>query len=104
MNRLGNGAALSILLLLPTLTAFFVQRAWVAEIFRGRDRQAFRAPVRPGLKADTRTFLLGLSYSPACLSFRCTERSSPVASSRTGIDYSFTTSNIVEALQRGRRP
>ncbi|HWQ10721.1 MAG TPA: ABC transporter permease subunit, partial [Holophaga sp.] len=30
MNRLGNGAALSILLLLPTLTAFFAQRAWVA--------------------------------------------------------------------------
>src|SRR5512145_62516 len=31
MNRLGNGAALSVLLLLPTLTAFFVQRAWVAK-------------------------------------------------------------------------
>lgn len=31
MNRLGTGAALSILLLLPTLTAFFVQRAWVSK-------------------------------------------------------------------------
>ena len=30
MNRLGHGAALSILLLLPTLTAFLVQRFWVA--------------------------------------------------------------------------
>src|SRR6056297_3672109 len=31
MNRLGNGAALSILLLLPTLTAFLVQRTWVSK-------------------------------------------------------------------------
>ena len=31
MSRLGNGAALSILLLLPTLTAFFAQRYWVSK-------------------------------------------------------------------------
>ena len=31
MNRLGHGAALSILLLLPTLTAFLAQRFWVAK-------------------------------------------------------------------------
>jgi iron(III) transport system permease protein len=30
-NDLGGGAALSLLLLLPTLTAFFVQRNWVAK-------------------------------------------------------------------------
>ena len=103
MNRLGNGAALSILLLLPTLTAFFAQRAWVAK----------KSFVVVTGKPSTR--LSDLASKPtrmALLAFVILSSAFIVALYGTivagcfvknwGIDYTFTTANIVEALQRGR--
>ncbi|HRY73455.1 MAG TPA: ABC transporter permease subunit, partial [Spirochaetia bacterium] len=54
MNRLANGAALSILLLLPTLTAFFVQRSWVSKksfvVVTGKPSGRLSDLASPGLR------------------------------------------------------
>jgi len=103
MNRLGNGAALSILLLLPTLTAFFVQRAWVAKKSfvvvtgkpSGRLSDLASKPTRLFLLAFvivTSVFIVSLYGTIVAGCFV----------KNWGIDYSFTTVNIVEALQRGK--
>ena len=103
MNRLGNGAALSILLLLPTLTAFFVQRAWVAKKSfvvvtgkpSGRLSDLASKPTRLFLLAFvvlTSVFIVSLYGTIIAGCFV----------KNWGIDYSFTTSNIVEALERGK--
>jgi iron(III) transport system permease protein len=103
MNRLGNGAALSILLLLPTLTAFFVQRSWVSRKSfvvvtgkpSGRLSDLASRPVRGGLTAFVvlaSTFIVALYGTIVAGCFV----------KNWGVDYSFTLSNIVEALQRGR--
>lgn len=103
MNRLGNGAALSILLLLPTLTAFFVQRSWVAKKSfvvvtgkpSGRLSDLASKPTRWFLLAFvalTSVFIVSLYGTIVAGCFV----------KNWGIDYTFTTSNIVEALQRGK--
>jgi len=103
MNRLGNGAALSILLLLPTLVAFFAQRAWVAKKSfvvvtgkpSGRLSDLASKPVRAGLGiavVSISVFIVALYLTIVAGCFV----------KNWGIDYSFTTSNIVEALQRGK--
>ena len=104
MNRLGNGAALSILLLLPTLTAFFVQRAWVAKksfvVVTGKPS----GRLSDLASKPTRLFLLGFVVLTSV--FIVSLYGTIVAGcfvKNWGIDYSFTTSNIVEALQRGKQ-
>lgn len=103
MNRLGNGAALSILLLLPTLTAFFVQRSWVSRKSfvvvtgkpSGRLSDLASGPVRGALTAFVilaSAFIVALYGTIVAGCFV----------KNWGIDYSFTTMNIVEALQRGK--
>jgi iron(III) transport system permease protein len=103
MNRLGNGAALSILLLLPTLTAFFVQRAWVAKKSfvvvtgkpSGRLSDLASKPTRNvllALVATTSAFIVALYGTIVAGCFV----------KNWGIDYTFTTANIVEALERGQ--
>jgi iron(III) transport system permease protein len=103
MNRLGNGAALSILLLLPTLVAFFVQRAWVSKKSfvvvtgkpSGRLSDLASKPVRGLIAAGvivTSVFIVALYLTIVAGCFV----------KNWGIDYSFTTANIVEALQRGK--
>ena len=103
MNRLGNGAALSILLLLPTLTAFFAQRAWVAKksfvVVTGKPSTRLSdlasRPTRLGLLAFvavSSAFIVALYGTIVAGCFV----------KNWGIDYTFTTANIVEALQRGR--
>ena len=103
MNRLGNGAALSILLLLPTLTAFFVQRAWVAKksfvVVTGKPS----GRLSDLASKPTRWFLLGFVALTSI--FIVSLYGTIVAGcfvKNWGIDYSFTTENIVEALQRGK--
>ena len=103
MNRLGNGAALSILLLLPTLTAFFVQRAWVAKksfvVVTGKPS----GRLSDLASKPTRLFLLGFVVLTSV--FIVSLYGTIVAGcfvKNWGVDYSFTTSNIVEALQRGK--
>ena len=103
MNRLGNGAALSILLLLPTLTAFFAQRAWVAKksfvVVTGKPSTRLSdlasRPVRHLLLAFvvlSSAFIVALYGTIVAGCFV----------KNWGIDYTFTTANIVEALQRGK--
>ena len=103
MNRLGNGAALSILLLLPTLTAFFVQRFWVSRksvvTVTGKPSARVTELVTPGVKK----ILLGSMILVVLFLF--TLYGTIVAGcfvKNWGIDYSFSLENIVEAFTRGR--
>ena len=104
MNRLGNGAALSILLLLPTLTAFFVQRAWVAKKSfvvvtgkpSGRLSDLASKPTRLFLLAFVALTSITIVSLYGTIIAGCFVKN-------WGIDYSFTTENIVEALQRGKQ-
>lgn len=102
-NDLGGGAALSLLLLLPTLTAFFVQRNWVAK------RSFVTVTGKPNLKlveiaspAVRRALAVAVW---AMVAFIISLYGTIVAGcfvKNWGIDYSFTLSNIGEALSRGR--
>ena len=102
-NRLGHGAALSILLLPPSVTAFLVQRYWVSRKSyvtvtgkpSARLSDLVSRPVKYLLVAFISlfiVFILGLYGTIVAGCF--------VAN--WGIDYSFTLKNITEALQRGR--
>ena len=103
MNRLGNGAALSILLLLPTLAAFFAQRAWVSKksfvVVTGKPSARLSdlasKPVRAGITAAVAVVSVFIVALYLTIVAGCFVKN-------WGIDYSFTTSNIVEALQRGK--
>jgi len=102
-NDLGGGAALSLLLLLPTLTAFFVQRNWVSK------RSFVTVTGKPNLKlveiaspAVRRLMTAGVWLIVA---FVLSLYGTIVAGcfvKNWGIDYSFTLSNISEALSRGK--
>jgi len=103
MNRLGNGAALSILLLLPTLTAFFVQRFWVSRksvvTVTGKPSARVTELVTPGVKR----VLLGCMI--LVVMFLFVLYGTIVAGcfvTNWGIDYSFSLNNIAEAFTRGR--
>ena len=103
MNRIGNGAALSILLLLPTLTAFLAQRAWVSRKSfvvvtgkpSGRLSDLASRPVRICLGVFVITVSAFIVALYGTIVAGCFVKN-------WGIDYSFTTANIVEALQRGK--
>jgi iron(III) transport system permease protein len=101
-NDLGSGAALSLLLLLPTLTAFFSQRYWVGRksfvTVTGKPStrltELASKPVRVGL-----AIFVGLA-----IAFILSLYGTIVAGcfvKNWGIDYSFTLANIPEALSRG---
>lgn len=103
MHRLQNGAALSILLLIPTLTAFLIQRYWVNRktyvTVTGKPSARIIEIVNKPMKIFLITmmsfisaFLIGL-YSTIVAG--CFVKN-------WGIDYSFTLENITEALSRAR--
>ncbi len=103
MNRLGNGAALSILLLLPTITAFLIQRKVVSRksyvTVTGKPSayltELTSKPVRNVLKIlmiVIVVFLIGLYGTIIAGCFV----------KNWGIDYTFTLENWTEALQRGK--
>lgn len=102
-NDLGGGAALSLLLLLPTLTAFFVQRQWVARksfvTVTGKPNaklvEIASKPVRLGLTASVWAATIFIVALYGTIVAGCFVKN-------WGIDYSFTLSNIGEALSRGR--
>jgi len=102
-NRLGHGAALSLLLLLPTLTAFLVQRFWVSRksyvTVTGKPSTRLSDLVSRPVKyvmlsfvVLLTVFILGLYGTIVAGCFV----------ENWGIDYSFSLRNISEALQRGR--
>ncbi|WGS64890.1 ABC transporter permease [Marinitoga aeolica] len=103
MNRLGNGAALSILLLLPTITAFLVQRFWVSKksfvTVTGKPSPRITELVSKPVKITLVTLMIFI------IIFLISLYGTIVAGcfvKNWGIDYTFTLENIKEALQRGK--
>ena len=101
MNRLGHGAALSILLLLPTLTAFLAQRFWVAKksyvTVTGKPSGRITELTTPGV----RRLLTGIIF--AIVIFLLMLYGTIIAGcfvKNWGIDYTFSLENITEALTR----
>ncbi len=101
-SNLGAGSALSFILLMPTLTAFLVQRNWVAKksyvTVTGKPSTTLteltNKPVRVTLETFSWIFLgfiaaLYLTIVAGCFVVNW------------GIDYSFTLANWGEALARG---
>ncbi|OHE69043.1 MAG: ABC transporter permease [Treponema sp. GWB1_62_6] len=103
-NNLGGGAALSLLLLLPSLTAFFAQRYWVNRksfvTVTGKPSTRLTELASPPVRIALTVFV-GL-----CLAFIVALYGTIVAGcfvKNWGIDYSFTLANIGEALSRGAK-
>ena len=103
MNRLGTGAALSILLLLPTLTAFTAQRRWVSRksfvTVTGKPSGRITEIVSPGVRRALAIAVWGVVIFLAAL------YGTIVAGcfvKNWGVDYSFSLVNIREAFERGR--
>jgi iron(III) transport system permease protein len=101
-SNLGGGASLSLLLLLPTLTAFFAQRYWVNK------KSVVTVTGKPSTRLaelTTRSVRIILTvFVWLCLAFIIGLYGTIVAGcfvKNWGIDYSFTLANIGEALSRG---
>jgi iron(III) transport system permease protein len=101
-SNLGGGAALSQLHLMPTLTAFFVQRYWVNK------KSVVTVTGKPSTRLAelaTKPVRIALTiFVGACLVFIVALYGTIIAGcfvKNWGIDYSFTTANIGEALSRG---
>jgi iron(III) transport system permease protein len=101
-SNLGGGAALSLLLLMPTLTAFFVQRYWVNK------KSVVTVTGKPSTRLAelaTKPVRITLTvFVTLCLVFIVSLYGTIFAGcfvKNWGIDYSFTTANIGEALSRG---
>jgi len=104
MNRLNNGAALSLLLLLPTLTAFLAQRRWVNRksfvVVTGKPSTRLSDLASSGVRKALTGFVILVS------AFIVGLYGTIVAGcfvKNWGIDYSFTLANIGEALTRGKQ-
>ena len=103
MNRLGHGAALSILLLLPTLTAFLAQRFWVAKRSyvtvtgkpSGRITELTTPIVRKILVTIIFIIVFFLLLLYGTIFAGCFVKN-------WGIDYTFSLENITEAITRSR--
>jgi iron(III) transport system permease protein len=103
-NNLGGGAALSLLLLMPTLTAFFIQRYWVNK------KSVVTVTGKPSSRLAelaTKSVRTALTFFVcACLVFIVSLYGTIFAGCFVkiwGIDYTFTLSNFGEALSRGRK-
>ena len=103
MNRLGHGAALSLLLLFPTLTAFLVQRFWVARRSfvtvtgkpSGRITELTTPTVRRILAGVIFLIIFFLLLLYGTIVAGCFVKN-------WGIDYTFSLENIHEALTRSK--
>jgi len=103
-SNLGGGAALSLLLLMPTLSAFFIQRYWVNKksvvTVTGKPSTRIAELTTPPVRTALSVFV-GL-----CILFIITLYGTIIAGcfvKNWGIDYSFTLANIGEALSRGKQ-
>jgi iron(III) transport system permease protein len=101
-NDLSGGAALSLLLLLPSLTAFFAQRYWISRksyvTVTGKPStrltELASKPVRILLGVFVSLFIAFILALYGTIIAGCFVKN-------WGIDYSFTLENIGEALSRG---
>jgi iron(III) transport system permease protein len=101
-NNLGSGAALSLLLLMPTLTAFFIQRYWVNR------KSVVTVTGKPSARLTeltTKPVRIALMvFVGLCLFFIVSLYGTILAGcfvKNWGIDYSFTLGNFGEALSQG---
>lgn len=103
-NNLGGGAALSLLLLLPSLTAFFSQRYWVSRksfvTVTGKPSTRLTELASPAVRTGLAVFV-GLSVAFILALYGTIVAGCFVKN--WGIDFSFTLENIGEALIRGRK-
>lgn len=103
MNRLGHGAALSLMLLLPTLTAFLVQRFWVARqsyvTVTGKPSGRLRELTSPAVK---RVLVCAVWLVSGLLTSLYGTIVAGCFVKNWGIDYTFCLDNIYEALSRAR--
>ncbi|MDR1029488.1 MAG: iron ABC transporter permease [Treponema sp.] len=103
-SNLGGGAALSLLLLMPTLTAFFAQRYWVNK--KSVVTVTGKPTTRLAELATKPVRICLVAFVGLCLGFILILYGTIVAGcfvKNWGIDYSFTLSNIGEALARGKQ-
>ena len=104
MSRLNNGAALSLLLLLPTLTAFLVQRRWVSRksfvVVTGKPSTRLSDLAAPGARRALTGFVVVVSGLIVALYLTIV---AGCFVKNWGIDYTFTLVNIREALTRGKQ-
>jgi len=104
MSRLNNGAALSLLLLLPTLTAFLIQRRWVSRksfvVVTGKPSMRLSDLASPNVRRALKVFII--IVSGFIISLYATIFAGCFVKN-WGIDYSFTLANIGEALSRGKQ-
>ncbi len=104
MNRIDIGAALSLLLLLPALTAFYIQRYVISKksfvTITGKPSVRLIEVVNRPMKIILQIFVY------ASIAFIIGLYATIFAGAfvkNWGIDYTFTLENIVEALQRGKK-
>ncbi len=101
-NNFGLGAGLSIMLLLPTLTAFFIQRYWVNKksfvTVTGKPSTRLTELASPHAKTalaiTVYTIIIAITLLYLTIVAGCFVKN-------WGIDYTFTLVNITEALSRG---
>lgn len=103
-NNMGNGAALSLLLLLPSLIAFFSQRCWVNK------KSVVTVTGKPSARmtelATKPVRIILTVFVALCIAFIFMLYGTIVAGCfvrNWGIDFTFTLENIGEALFRGRQ-
>ncbi|MDR2842095.1 MAG: iron ABC transporter permease [Spirochaetaceae bacterium] len=103
-SDLGAGAALSLLLLMPSLTAFFAQRYWVNKksvvTVTGKPSTRLAELCTKPVRIALTTFVV------LCLVFILSLYATIIAGcfvKNWGIDYTFTLSNIGEAISRGKQ-
>ena len=103
MNRLNNGSALSLLLLLPTLMAFFIQRYLTNKksyvVVTGKPSMRLSNLASKGTQRFLSIFI-GTVIAFVILLYGTIVAGCFVKN--WGIDYSFTLANIPEALTRGK--
>jgi len=103
-NNLGGGAVLSLLLLLPSLSAFFAQRYWIGRksyvTVTGKPSTRLTELASPAVRVAL------VAFVGFCIVFILALYGTIVAGcfvKNWGIDYSFTLENISEALSRGAK-
>jgi iron(III) transport system permease protein len=103
-NNLGGGAALSLLLLLPSLTAFFAQRYLIGR--KSYVTVTGKPSTRLTELASKPVRVVLASFVALCILFIVSLYGTIVAGcfvKNWGIDYTFTLANISEALGRGMK-
>ncbi|MBQ5781320.1 MAG: iron ABC transporter permease [Spirochaetaceae bacterium] len=103
-NDFGLGSALSIMVLLPTLTAFFLQRYWVEKrsfvTITGKPSLRLTELTTPTVRRIISVFVYAIIIFISLLYLTIV---AGCFVKNWGIDYTFTLENIVEGISRGMK-